>query len=185
MSTRTSVARWHRYRIPPAIAFVVSSVGGSTRRRPTLAPQVRGTVAPRIVESLERRGWHTHRIGAAAYVHAPDGSIHLILGVWRRRSTPPGWAVRLGRASAGYRRRLERAAREQRWRRQSRDLVGRFSAVMPWTRWPTPRVYAFDPVGPSVADQVAALEAIDRRRWVAAFPPDAPELELRALDGDR
>jgi hypothetical protein len=185
MSSRTSVARWHRHRIPPAIAFVVSSVGGSTRRRPSLAPQVRGTVAPRIVESLERRGWHIHRIGAAAYVHAPDGAIHLILGVWRRRSTPPGWAARLGTASAGYRRRLERAAREQRWRRQLRTKTGQFSVVMPWTRWPTPAAYSFDPVGPSVADQVDELEAADRRRWCDSFPAEAPELELRALDGDR
>jgi hypothetical protein len=75
--------------------------------------------------------------------------------------------------------------REQRWRRQARDLAGRFSEVMPWHRWPTPALYRWDPTGPSVSDQGDALERASRRRWLESFPAEATELELRALDGDR
>jgi hypothetical protein len=174
---------WHHHRIPPVIATVVRRVGGSRRRSTRLAPQLRGTVPPRVVDELVRRGWHVHRIGSAAYVHAPDGPIHLIFGVWRRRSTRPAWAIRLGHASAGYIRRLERAAREQRWRRQRRDPAGRFGARLPWTRWPTPELYSWDPAGPSVAEQIEAQERVTR--WRAGLVGDVGELELRALDGDR
>lgn len=176
-------AAWHHHRIPPLLAIVVRRVGGSTPRSTRLAPQVRGTVPPRVVDELVRRGWHVHRIGSAAYVHAPDGPVHLIFGVWRRRSAPPGWAIRLGHASAGYLRRLERVALEQRWRRQRRDPAGRFGAVMPWTRWPTPELYRWDPAGPSVADQIVAQERVNR--WRAGLLGDVAESELRLLDGNR
>jgi len=163
VSPSVSGVAWHRRRIPPAFAGVVVSVGGSTRHRAPLAPQVRGRVDGRILEALERRGWHVHRIGAAAYVHAGDGSDQFLFGVWRRRAPRPTWAARLGRASAGSVRRLERVSREQRWRRQRRDRAGRFGVVRPWTRWPTPALYSWDPAGPSVADQVVALERGARR----------------------
>lgn len=184
MSPSDSGVAWHRRRIPAPLATVLVSVGGSTRRRAPLAPQVRGHVPPRVVDALERRGWHVHRIGAAAYVHAADRSDHLLFGVWRRRAPRPTWAGRLGRASAGWFRRLERASREQRWRRQARDLAGRFSVVMPWTHWPTPALYSWDPAGPSVADQVDELERVSR--WRAGLAGDVAELDLRALwGGDR
>jgi hypothetical protein len=128
-----------------------------------------------------RRGWHVHRIGAAAYVHADTS--HLIFGVWPRRSPRPSWAARLGSASAGWRRRLERSMLEQRWRRQARTKTGQFSAVMPWTRWPTPALYSWDPAGPSVADQVDELERVDR--WRRGLAGDVAESELRLLDGNR
>ena len=163
MSQSVSGVTWHRHRIPPALAGVIRVVGGSTRRRTPLAPQIRGRVDDRILGALEQRGWHVHRIGAAAYVHAPDRSDHFLFGIWRRRAPSPRWAPRLGRASGAWRRRLERVSIEQRWRRQHRDLVGRFSVVMPWTRWPTPALYSWDPAGPSVADQVVALERGSRR----------------------
>ena len=181
MGSSIKGASWHRHRIPRPIAAVIAALGGSSRRRAPLAPQVRGHVAPRVVEHLEQRGWHVHRIGSAAYVHAQGE--HLIFGVWPRRSTPPGWAARLGQASAAYWRRLERAAREQRWRRQHRDPDGRFAQLRPWTAWPTPALYSWDPAGPSVNDQVDALERVSR--WRAGLVGDVVELELRALDGDR
>lgn len=186
MSSNESGAGWRRRRIPPLVASVLLVVGGSTRRAAPLAPQLRGRVNPRILEGLEQRGWHVHRIGAAAYVHAPDRSEHLIFGVWRHRSTSPAWALRLGRASAGYVRRLERVTREQRWRRQARDLAGRFSVLMPWHRWPTPALYSWDPAGPSVTDQAAALALESRiRAGLAGYPAEASESELRLMAGDR
>ncbi len=183
MSPNVPGVIWHRHRFRAPFAGVLAIVGGSTRRPTRLAPQVRGHVPPRVVDALEQRGWHVHRIGAAAYVHAPDGPIHLIFGVWRRRATRPGWAIRLGHASAGHIRRLERVAREQRWRRQRRDPAGRFGATLPWTRWPTPALYSWDPAGPSVDEQITTLERVSR--WRAGLIGDVAELELRGLDGDR
>lgn len=182
---RRSRPAWHRHRIPARLAsFILRPVGGARRSRATLAPQVRGHVQPRVVEALEERGWHVHRIGAAAYVHAD--AEHLIFGVWPRRSAAPTWAGRLGRASAAYLRRLKRATRAQLWRRQLRDQrTGQFSQLRPWIHWPAPALYAWQTPGPSVAEQIDELEAASRRRWLASFPADAPELELRALDGDR
>jgi len=181
MSSSLPGAGWQRRRISGSVASVIAALGGSSRSRPPLAPQVRGHVDPRVVEHLERRGWHVHRIGAAAYVHA-DGGLHLLFGVWPRRSPRPGWAARLGAASTAYWRRLERVAREQRWRRQARTDTGQFSSVMPWTHWPTPALYSWDPAGPSVADQVDALERVSRWRNGLA---DVSESELRLLDGNR
>lgn len=93
-------------------------------------------------------GWTVHQVGQAAYVHR--GDVHLIVGVWGRRDRRPAWASRLGRASAGYLRRLERCAVEQRGRTMFRDAFGRFVCRAPWWRWPAPSVYSFEPRQPSL-----------------------------------
>lgn len=119
-------------------------------RRAPIAPQLRGRVDPRLLDHWRRAGWHVHRIGAAAYVHSPDDRHHLIVGVWARRSPAPPWAGRLGRESAGYRRRLARLEREQHGRRFIRDAAGRFLAPLPWWRTPGPRLYAWLEPAPSL-----------------------------------
>jgi hypothetical protein len=124
---------------------------GGRRWRQPVAPQVRGHVPPRVLEDWAGQGWAIHRVGRAAYVHHPEG-LHLIVGVWPRRDPAPTWSARLGRASAGYMRRLERCAVEQRGRTMLRDRLGRFLARLPWWRWPAPRVYSFEPAGPSLYD---------------------------------
>jgi hypothetical protein len=164
-------------------------MGRSVARR--LAPQLRGRLTPRILDALEREGWHVHRIGAAAYVHAPGDGHHLIFGVWPRRAPAPAWAHRLGRASDGYLRRIDRLAVEQRWRRLARDARGRFVALLPWYRWPTPELYRFEPSRPGWADLEAAEAAAHNRavRLRRGLERDdvAPETELeaRAAWGDR
>lgn len=101
-----------------------------------------GHVEPRVLAALEAWGWRIHRIGQAAYAHG-DGH-HWILGCWGRYETPPSWAGRLGRPSAGYVRRWERRWAEQAWRRLWRLPDGRFGALLPWYRWPAPVVYSWD-----------------------------------------
>lgn len=113
-----------------------------SRSRVWLAPHVRGRVTPRMLDHLRSSGWHVHQLGQAAYVH--QGGVHLLLGVWRRRDPDPAWVARLGRASDGYLRRLERVSVEQRGRYFLRDDAGRFVARLPWWRWPGPTVYSFD-----------------------------------------
>lgn len=116
-------------------------------RRPPLAPQVRGRITPRTLAAFVGLGFHAHRVGHAVYLH--DGRLHLILGVWGRRDPPPPWAGRLGTASAGYRRRLERCEREQRARWYGREPDGRFAYRRPWWRVPGPVVYSHEPHRPS------------------------------------
>lgn len=123
------------------------TVGGRRWRQP-VAPQVRGHVPPRVLEAWEAQGWAIHRVGRAAYVH--HGDLHLIVGVWPRREQAPVWVARLGRGSAGYMRRLDRCAIEQRGRTMLRDRIGRFVIRLPWWRWPAPRVYSFEPPEPSL-----------------------------------
>lgn len=119
-----------------------------TRRRP-LAAQVRGHVAPRVLDHWRLRGWQVHTIGQAAYVHSPDG-LHLLFGVWDRRGPVPAWAARLGRPSAGYARRAERCARNQVGRLFLRDDRGRFLVRLPWWRIPGPRLYSWLEPAPSL-----------------------------------
>lgn len=174
-TTGHSGARWHHHRIPaPLVAVIGRTMRGQVGRY--LAPHLRGRITPRILAALERDGWHVHRIGAAAYVHAPGDDHHLIFGVWPRRAPAPSWAQRLGRVSDGYQRRVERAAFEQRWRRMARDAGGRFAFLLPWYRWPTPEVYRFEPSAPGWADhQIRAERGLE----------DWTEAELRAAWGDR
>ena len=188
-------ARWHRHRIPTRLATVIGRTMRSQVGR-YLAPHLRGRITPRILDALERDGWHVHRIGAAAYVHAPGDAHHLIFGVWARREPAPSWADRLGQVSDGYRRRVARATFEQRWRRLARDEGGRFAFLLPWHRWPTPAVYRFEPSQPGWFDaEAAAIAAHNRRiredRGLAAASvytsdlADWTESEARAAWGDR
>lgn len=152
-----------------------------------IAPQVRGHVEPRILDHWRRAGWHVHRVGAAAYVHAADGSWHLIFGVWGHRATPPPWAGRLGAVSSAYIRRYRRCEQQQAWRRMLRGRSGRFLVRLPWWRWPTPALYTFMPSEPSwweIREREVARHnrAIRVRRGLVA---EIPENELRALWGDR
>jgi hypothetical protein len=99
----------------PVLAFACATLGaggvvGSASR--LLAPQLRGHVTTRTLASLEGRGFRIHRIGQAAYVHGAGH--HLIFAVWDRGQVLPVFAPRLGHISAGYRRRVERLARETR-----------------------------------------------------------------------
>lgn len=129
-----------------------------------IAPQVRGRLTPRVLAALESQGWRVHRVGAAAYLHTPDGRHHLIMGVWGRRQAPPIWAPRLGQASAGYLRRRERMAAAQPWRRMARASSGRFTLPLPWYRWPVPGAYSWEPeVQDPQAAAVARVEAHNRR----------------------
>lgn len=116
-----------------------------TRHVP-LAPQARGRIPPRILPLLERRGFTVHRLGAATYIHRDE--LHLIAGSWD--GSPPPWADRLGEASAGYVRRLERCDREQRSRWMLRDELGRFAIRLPWWRVPGPVVYRHERRRPSL-----------------------------------
>lgn len=118
------------------------TVGGPRWRAP-IAPHARGHVPPRVIVFLRADGWTIHQVGRAAYVHRDD--LHLIFGVWPTRETPPPWADRLGHPSEGYYRRIERADREQRWRRLARDAAGQWIGLMQWWRWPWPRAYRWDP----------------------------------------
>lgn len=179
-------AGWHRFRVAPPIGAILRTMPGG--RRPTLAPQLRGHVQPRIIDALERRGWHVHRVGQAAYVHSPDDKLHLIFGVWPRRGMRPSWANRLGGWSAALGRRFDRLVIEQRWRRLERDAFGRFGRLLPWYRWPTPALYRFEPSRPSALDLEAqrALEHNRRIRIARGLErPEEPELVLRAMWGDR
>lgn len=182
MSVTRSVVGWHRHRIPSAVLAVLGSRMGRY-----LAPQLRGRVTPRILDVLERDGWHVHRIGQAAYVHAPAGDHHLIFGVWARRAPAPSWADRLGQVSAGYRRRVERATFEQRWRRLARDPGGRFAFLLPWHRsLQVRRSYRFDGPRPSMLDQ-AAIDVSEHNHRVRASRglERWTEAEARAAWGDR
>ena len=139
----SSGVTWHR---PSDLACGgAPSEGGAVPGPITnhLAPQLRGRVTPRVLEALEARGLRVHRIGAAAYVHGPGH--HLLLGAWPRGTVAPAWADRLGHASAGYVRRLERAEREQHGATYLRDDRGRFLVRLPWWRQPAVRAYAWDP----------------------------------------
>lgn len=116
-------------------------------RRPPLAPQLRGWITPRTLAGFLELGFHAHRVGRAVYLH--DGPMHLLFGVWERHDPRPPWADRLGEASAGYRRRVERCELEQRARWYGRDAGGRFAYRRPWWRVPGPVVYRDDPHRPS------------------------------------
>jgi hypothetical protein len=181
--TKTSVG-WQHQQPPPGLAGIKWRMARSAARY--LAPQLRGRLTPRILEALEADGWHVHRVGAAAYVHAPGGEHHLIFGVWPRRVAPPAWATRLGEASDGYRRRADRISLEQRWRQMARDLAGRFSHRLPWYRWPAPAPYSFEDDRPGWADQEAADAAAHntRVRLDAWYGESSPTIS-RAMDGDR
>lgn len=129
----------------PVLALACATLGaggvmGSAAR--LLAPQLRGRVSSRTLRALEGRGLRVHRVGAAAYVHGSGH--HLILAVWDRGDPIPTFAARLGRASEGYRRRVERLAREGRTAELAR-IRGRFASRLPWWRLPVLRVYRWDP----------------------------------------
>lgn len=179
-------APWRRFRVAPPIDAILRAMPGE--HRPILAPQLRGHVQPRIIDALGRRGWHVHRVGQAAYVHSPDDTLHLILGVWPRRGTRPSWANRLGGWSAALGRRFDRLAIEQRWRRLERDAGGRFARLLPWYHWPTPALYRFAPSQPSPLE-LEAQRAFEHNRRIRIARglerPDEPELVLRAMWGDR
>lgn len=98
----------------------------------------------RVIAYWRADGWTIHQVGQAAYVHSPDGELHLIMAVWDRREPPPVWADRLGAASEGYWRRLYRITAEQRWSRLARDARGRFLGLMQWWRWPAVRAYRWE-----------------------------------------
>lgn len=137
-----------------------------------LAPQLRGQVDPRLIAYWRGAGWHVHQIGAAAYVHSPDGRHHLIVGVWSRRATPPAWAGRLGRPSEGYLRRTERLERERRSRLFLRDEAGRFIARLPWWAVRPVQVYRHEPIPLSFVELETAEAERRRARslergWVA------------------
>lgn len=185
-------AGWHHHRIPVQLVDVYKTTMGRKVNR-HLAPQLRGRLTPRILDALEGDGWHVHQIGQAVYVHAPGG-VHLIFGVWPRRSPAPPWADRLGMASAGYLRRVDRRTAEQAWRRMARDLAGRFSHRLPWYHWPAPAAYTFEGIRPGWADVEAAAAAernarIRIARGLQADPDTwygetSPTLS-RLMDGDR
>jgi len=113
-------------------------------------PELRTHVTPRVIDGLAARGYHVHRVGAAAYVHGAAG--HFLFGVWGRHELAPAWAGRLGAVSAGYLRRARRLDREHRGRAYLRDRRGRFAARLPWYRVPPVRVYSFELVGLSLVD---------------------------------
>ena len=130
------------------------SVTANTRAH--LAPQLRGRVDRRVVDYLASLpGWRVHRIGQAAYAHGPAG--HYLFGVWARRAPAPAWETRLGRASEGWWRRVERCERQQTGRWMLRDRFGRFYARLPWWRVPGARIYSWARPAPS-------LVAMERRR---------------------
>ena len=174
-------------------------VGGSVAR--LLAPQLRGCVSSRTLETMEAKGLRVHRVGRAAYVH--DGlGLRWVLAV-RDRGEPAPFAGRLGRVSDGYRRRLERLARETRHLEMAR-VRGRFAGRLPWWRVPPVRAYRWDPEPPTWLGRVTSRAADHNHRvrvalgleWPddrtgsslvggAWYPEAGSALEARAMDGDR
>ena len=104
---------------------------------------------------------------------------------------------RLGRVSDGYRRRVDRLARETRHRELAR-IAGRFAGRLPWWRVPPVRAYRWDPAPRSWLEQVTA-QAADHNHavrvrlgleWATApggawYPEAGSALEARSQDGDR
>lgn len=117
---------------------------GGPRWRQPIAPHCRGRVRPRLIRHWRTAGWCVHQVGQAAYVHDRGRTVHLLTAVWDRGARPPPWSSRLGRPSDGYIRRVDRAIREQRWRRLARSHDGRFLGLMLWWGWPSPAVYRWD-----------------------------------------
>ena len=188
MDPHESGATRHHGRIPAALRDVGTRMARTIAA--LLAPQLRGRMTPRTLAVLEADGWHVHHVGQAVYVHR--GGIHWLFGVWPRRSTPPAWAGRLGQASDGYHRRLDRLTVEQSWRRMARDLAGRFTYRLAWYHWPRPAAYSFERIRPGWADHEAAVAAahnarVRQARGLEADPwygETSPTLS-RLMDGDR
>lgn len=169
------------------------ALGGTASR--LLAPNLRGHVSSRTLAGLASRGLTVHRVGSAAYVHGQG--VHWIFGVWDRGGPVPPFASRLGRASEGYRRRVDRLARETRHRELAR-VSGRFAGRLPWHRVRPVRAYTWESERPSWLELVASraearnraarvalgLEWADNRRgdW---YPAASGALEARGMDGDR
>ena len=208
--TAESGARAHRSRPVPVLpsALIAAAacaaapggvLGGSAAR--LLAPNLRGCVSSRTLAAMEARGLTVHRLGRAAYVH-DGGGLHWILAVRDRGEGDP-FPGRLGRVSDGYRRRLERLARETRHLEMAR-VRGRFAGRLPWWRVPPVRAYRWDPEPPTWLGRVTSRAADHNHRvrvalgleWPddrtgsslvggAWYPEAGSALEARAMDGDR
>lgn len=168
-------------------------LGGSAAR--LLAPNLRGCVSSRTLAAMEARGLTVHRLGRAAYVHDGAG-LHWILAV-RDRGEPAPFPGRLGRVSDGYRRRVDRLARETRHRELAR-IAGRFAGRLPWWRVPPVRAYSWDPEPQSWLERVTSAAADHNHavrlrlglEWATApggawYPEAGSALEARSMDGDR